>query len=100
MTGGTPPSGRKAAALHYRGGGGAPTVAAAGRGLIADRIVAEARAAGVPVREDAALAEALAKLDLGHEVPEALWSAVAEALVWAYRLDARAARGELEAGPG
>jgi flagellar biosynthesis protein len=42
----------------------------------------------VPVRDDAALAEALASLDLGIDVPEELYRAVAEALAWAYRLDA------------
>jgi type III secretion system FlhB-like substrate exporter len=42
----------------------------------------------VPVRDDAALAEALAGLDLGANVPEELYRAVAEALAWAYRLDA------------
>jgi type III secretion system FlhB-like substrate exporter len=35
------------------------------------------------------LAAALAALDLGQEVPEELYVAVAEALAWAYRLDAR-----------
>jgi flagellar biosynthesis protein len=44
----------------------------------------------VPIREDAALAEALAGLELGREVPEELWVAVAEALAWAYRLDVKA----------
>ncbi|MDP8943633.1 MAG: EscU/YscU/HrcU family type III secretion system export apparatus switch protein [Actinomycetota bacterium] len=82
---------RRAAALRYEGTG-APKVAATGRGLIAERIIEAARAAGVPIREDAALAEALAKLDLGQDVPEALYAAVAEALVWAYALDARAGR--------
>ena len=47
----------------------------------------------MPVRSDPALAEALAALDLGHEVPEALWVAVAETLAWAYRLDEKARRG-------
>lgn len=80
---------RRAAALRYDAGAdAAPRVVAAGKGLIAERIVAEARAAGVPVRDDAALAEALAALDLGAQVPEALYRAVAEALAWAYRLDA------------
>ena len=59
---------------------------------IADRIIEEAEKADVPVRRDAALAAALAGLELGHEVPEELWAAVAEALAWAYALDARAAR--------
>ena len=82
---------RRAAALRYDAGSdAAPRVVAAGRGLVAERILAEARAAGVPVRDDAALAEALAGLDLGAQVPEALYRAVAEALAWAYRLDGRA----------
>ena len=81
---------KKAAALRYEGGSGAPKVVAAGRGLIAEKILAAAREAGVPIREDAALAEALAGLELGREVPEELWVAVAEALAWAYRLDVRA----------
>jgi flagellar biosynthesis protein len=70
----------------------APTVVATGRGLIAERILEEAERAGVPVRRDAALVQALAGLELGHQVPEELWGAVAETLAWAYRLDARAAR--------
>ena len=83
----------KATALRYEGGEGrAPKVTATGRGLVAERIVEEAEKAGVPIRHDAALAEALAGLQLGHEVPEELWAAVAEALAWAYTLDARAAR--------
>lgn len=82
----TPERGRRAAALRYEGGG-APKVTAAGRGLIADKIIEEVKKAGIPIREDKALAEALAGLELGADVPEALWVAVAEALVWAYRLD-------------
>jgi flagellar biosynthesis protein len=86
-----PPRERRAAALRYESGSdAAPRVVATGRGQLADRIVAEARAAGVPVRDDAALAEALAGLDLGAHVPEELYRAVAEALAWAYRLDATA----------
>ncbi len=87
-----PPPRRRASALHYRSGDDAPRVLAGGSGLVAERIIAAARASGVPVREDPALAEALAALDLGDSVPEAMWSAVAEALAWAYRLDAELAR--------
>ena len=79
---------KRAAALRYSGGG-APAVTAAGRGLIAERILEEARKAGVPIREDRALAEALSGLELGSEVPEDLWVAVAQALAWAYGLDLR-----------
>jgi flagellar biosynthesis protein len=87
-----PPPRRRATALHYEHGDRAPRVTATGTGMIAERIVAAAREAGVPVRSDAALAEALGALDLGADVPEALWTAVAETLAWAYRLDAQASR--------
>jgi flagellar biosynthesis protein len=80
---------RRAAALRYEGAG-APKVVASGRGLIAERILETAREAGVPIRSDAALAEALAALEVGTDVPEELWRAVAETLAWAYRLDLRA----------
>jgi flagellar biosynthesis protein len=78
---------RRATALHYEPGSRAPKIVASGVGLVADRIVEAAREAGVPVRSDAALSQALSALDLGDEVPEALYVAVAEALAWAYRLD-------------
>jgi flagellar biosynthesis protein len=80
---------KRAAALRYEEGASAPRVTAAGRGLIAEQILEEARKAGVPIREDKALAEALSGLELGTDVPEELWVAVAQALAWAYRLDLR-----------
>jgi flagellar biosynthesis protein len=83
---------RRASALKYEGVG-APKVVATGQGLIADRILAAAREAGIAIREDAALAEALAGLDLDREIPEDLYAAVAEALAWAYSLDLKARRG-------
>jgi len=87
------PPRRRATALRYEQGRHGPEVVATGAGLVADRILAAAREAGVPVRHDPALTEALAALDLGDEVPPALWTAVAETLAWAYRLDATASRG-------
>ncbi|MDX6563759.1 MAG: flagellar biosynthesis protein [Gaiellales bacterium] len=79
---------RKAAALRYGkdAGASAPLVVAAGQGLVADAIVAAAREAGVPIHEDRLLAEALAALELGGEIPPELYQAVAETLVWAYGL--------------
>lgn len=87
-----PPPRRRASALHYQPGDAAPRVVATGSGQVAERIIAAAHAAGVPVREDRALAQALAVLELDASVPEAMWTAVAEALAWAYRLDADLAR--------
>ena len=85
------PPRRRAAAIRYVPGEQAPRVTASGSGIIADQIVAAAKQAGVPVRSDAALAEALSALEVGVDVPEALWVAVAKTLAWAYRLDGRAA---------
>ena len=85
-----PPARRRATALRYRKGERAPRVTATGAGLVAERILAAAREAGIPVRHDPALAEALGRLELGSDVPAELWTAVAETLAWAYRLDAKA----------
>ena len=79
---------RQAAALRYEGAG-APKIVASGRGHVAERIIQAAREAGVPIRDDRALADALSRLELGTEIPEELWTAVAEALVWAHRVDLR-----------
>ena len=91
---------REAAALSYDLGQTAPRVVATGRGQIAERIIAAAQEAGVPVRSDPALARALSSLDLGDEVPEALYRAVAEALAWAYKVDAQAGRPSGPEGDG
>jgi flagellar biosynthesis protein len=87
-----PPARRRATALSYQPGDAAPTIAATGSGLVAERIIEAAREAGVPVRSDPALTEALAALELGATVPAEMWRAVAEVLAWAYRLDGSARR--------
>ncbi|MGC9221947.1 MAG: EscU/YscU/HrcU family type III secretion system export apparatus switch protein [Solirubrobacteraceae bacterium] len=71
----------------------APHVLASGAGYVAEQIIKAAQQAGVPVRSDPGLAAALQALDLGEEVPEELYRAVAETLAWAYRLDRQMASG-------
>ena len=83
------PPARRVTALRYEGEG-APKVVASGQGHVAEKILAAAQAAGVPVREDPQLAAALAALAVGKEIPEELWLAVAEVLAWAYGLERRA----------
>lgn len=79
---------RKAAAVSYRPDkDAAPRVTASGRGAIAEKILDTAQAAGVPVREDPALAEILARLDPGEEIPAETYRAVAEILAFLYRMD-------------
>jgi flagellar biosynthesis protein len=79
----------RATALRYEKGDAAPRITATGSGYVAERILEAAREAGIPIRSDPAPTQALAALDLGAEVPEPLYKAVAEALAWAYRLDAK-----------
>lgn len=85
-----PPDRRpRAIALRYSGDG-APKVTASGQGHVAARILELAQESGVPVRRDPALVQALSTLELGREIPEELYLAVAEVLAWAYRLDGHA----------
>jgi len=72
-----------AVALHYSGRG-APRITAKGSGLVAQKIIDTAREHGVPLEEDAALAGALSRLDLGREIPRELWIAVAHVLTFAW----------------
>ncbi len=78
---------KKATALKYEGEDSAPVVVASGQGEIAERIIALAREAGLHISSDPALAELLAKLPVGQEIPEELYQAVAEVLAYVYRLN-------------
>lgn len=82
---------RRAAALHYEpeshDAQHGPRVVAKGERLLADEIIARARAAGVPVHESKELVALLMQVDLDAHIPPALYIAVAEVLAWAYRLE-------------
>lgn len=86
-----PDAGRRAAALAYEPAGDdtrrGPRVVAKGERLIADEIIARARAAGVPVHESRELVSLLLQVDLDAHIPPALYIAVAEVLAWAWRLE-------------
>ncbi|MBX3206147.1 MAG: EscU/YscU/HrcU family type III secretion system export apparatus switch protein [Labilithrix sp.] len=58
----------------------APVLVASGHGDLAKRIVEAAHHYGVPVLRDIPLARALVELEIGDEIPEALYEAVAEIL--------------------
>jgi len=77
-----------AVALRYRPERDrAPQVVAKGLRLLAERIVAAARGAGVPVLQDQALARSLYRLcPVGAEIPPDLYRAVAEVLAYVYRM--------------
>lgn len=76
---------KRAIALQYDGLG-APRLTAKGQAQVAEKIVALAEENDVPLYEDAELAAALAHLDLGDEIPELLYMAIAEVLAFVYDL--------------
>ena len=79
---------RYAVALRYeRTAMSAPRVLAKGRGHVAQRIREQAERAGVPIVENPPLARALHRTaEVGRDIPEALFQAVAEVLAFVYRL--------------
>ena len=79
---------KKAAAIKYTANKDrAPRVTAKGRGEIARRIIEVARENNVPVFEDQNLVEVLEALEIEAEIPSELYRAVAEVLVFVYRLN-------------
>ena len=76
---------QQAIALEY-GKNKAPVVSAKGEGELARRIIAEAKRQGVYVSEDPRLLAMLSRLDVGQEIPEDMFSAVAVILAWVYWL--------------
>lgn len=82
---------RQAVALSYHEerGDTVPKVVAAGKGTIAENIIAKAKEAGVPVHEEPELVESLIQVELGHPVPPELYEAVARVLAFVLYLDDR-----------
>lgn len=66
----------------------APTLVARGRGLIAEQIIALAKEHDVHIHESPELVETLIRLELGEEIPESLYVAIAELIAFAYGLKA------------
>jgi flagellar biosynthesis protein len=70
----------------------APRVVAIGRGWLGEKIIEIAREHGVPLKDDPALAEALATVELDTEIPEELYRSVAAVIAFVLRTNAAAAR--------
>ena len=60
---------------------------AKGRGLIAQAIIERAKQHGVFVHESEEMVGLLMQVELDQEIPPQLYLAVAELLVWLYRLE-------------
>jgi flagellar biosynthesis protein len=78
----------RAVALRYDPfRGKAPSVSAKGSGSVARKIVEIARKHGIAIHRDADMVEILSRIDVGDEIPEYLYRAVAEILAFVYRLN-------------
>jgi flagellar biosynthesis protein len=77
-----------AAALKYDAKkDSAPQVVALGKGYVAQNMVQAAQENNIKVVKDSKLAPVLHKLSVGDEIPEQLYKAVAEILVFVSGLD-------------
>ena len=78
----------QAIALSYDGHK-APTLAAKGDDELAQAIIELALKAQVPIYENAELSQWLSTLELGDEIPQALYITIAEILAFVYKLEGK-----------
>ena len=76
----------KAVALFYDGNN-SPIITAKGEHEIADDIIALAKSHDVPLCDNALLVELLCQLEIGDNIPEHLYKAIAHILAFAYQMD-------------
>ena len=86
-----------AAALFYDGEN-APIISARGTGQLAEEIIALAQQHNIPLYENAELVELLSTLDIGDEIPRALFITIAEIIAFAYVLQDKTPEGWEEPG--
>nr|WP_188656488.1 EscU/YscU/HrcU family type III secretion system export apparatus switch protein [Halopseudomonas oceani] len=84
---------REAIALVYDGGEQAPTITAKGEGDLAEQIIDLAMQYEVPIYENAELAKMLARMELGDQIPEALYRTIAEIIAFAWYLKGKRPAG-------
>lgn len=78
---------RQAIALTYESGTTAPTIVAAGRGYVADKIIETAKENDVPLYEDSELSDTLMRLEIGDTIPPELYKVVADILIFVDSMD-------------
>ena len=63
-----------------------PIVTAKGQGLIAEKIIALAKKHHIPIKDDPDLVEILSQLELGEQIPPAVYQVIAEIFAFVYHL--------------
>jgi len=82
----------RAVALTYDGSH-APIVSASGEASLAEEILRIAREHEVPIYENADLVDILSRLEVGSEIPELLYRAIAEIIAFVYMLKGKTPAG-------
>ncbi|OCL85649.1 EscU/YscU/HrcU family type III secretion system export apparatus switch protein [Arcobacter porcinus] len=78
---------KKAVALDYeKGVDSAPKVVAKAKGEAAKNIIKIANENQIPIKKDEDLVELLSKIDIGKEIPNSIYKAVAEIFAFIYEL--------------
>lgn len=78
----------RAVALQYDAShSSAPRVVAKGQGELAERILESARQEGIPLYQDPELIEVLSQLDVGTQIQPELYRAVAQVLIYIYKMN-------------
>lgn len=65
----------------------APKVIASGKGSLAEKILKKAKKENIPIKEDKDIVQVLAELNVGDEIPEELYTVIAEILSFFYELE-------------
>ena len=85
---------KRAVAVKYEeDSDGAPRVVAKGAGLIAEQIIKNASVHGVPLYQNATMANMLMAVEIDREIPPEMYQALAEILAQIYRIDQRMGKG-------
>jgi flagellar biosynthesis protein len=79
---------KQVVALRYEGDS-APKVTAKGQGKIAEQILQVASEYNIPLYQDKELTQLLSKVDLGDEIPEKLYHAIAKVLYFIYMIEGK-----------
>ena len=77
----------RAVALQYRDSEQLPKVITSGVAEVAEKIVALAKANGIPITQDDSLSEMLAKIPAGAVIPQESFRLVAEIVSFLYHCD-------------
>ncbi len=74
----------------------APRVSAKGTGHLAEQIIELAKEHNIPIKEDHQLVSLLSQVELDQEIPELLYEAVVQVLIFAYQLSDKTIPGQVK----